>query len=392
MPARFPHTLNLYLLALAGLLAAWIVVGVGRWLWLRLPRAWQQPIRAGAGYAVLILFAIVFTAPFFWMVSTSLKVDSQIFSAEVRWLPTVPTVKERLVDSNGVEKETHVPLKLLDTGGRTVRVAVLEELEDGQSRIRVRDSGNLSAAMLSNGMEMVVASERLHHIKTLAPQWHNYPDALTSFPFARYTLNTLLLCALTMIGTVLSAALPAYGFSRLRWKYREPLFFLLIATIMLPPQVTMLPVFLIFRALGWTGTMLPLVVPAFFGAAFYIFLMRQFFLTIPQELSDAARIDGCTELGILWRVIAPISKPAFATVALLSFTAAWMDFSGPLIYLHDERTYTLAVGLLAFLGRHNAEWSLLMAAATVMTLPMLVLFFFAQRTYIQGIALTGLKG
>ncbi|HEV2474514.1 MAG TPA: carbohydrate ABC transporter permease, partial [Chthonomonadales bacterium] len=161
---------------------------------------------------------------------------------------------------------------------------------------------------------------------------------------------------------------------------------------MLPPQVTMLPVFRIFRWLHWTGTILPLVVPSFFGSAFYIFLLRQFFLTIPQELSDAARIDGCGELGILARILTPISMPAVATIALLSFTGAWMDFTGPLIYLHDERTYTLAVGLLAFLGRHSTDWSLLMAAATVMTLPMLLLFFFAQRTYIQGIALTGLKG
>ena len=222
--------------------------------------------------------------------------------------------------------------------------------------------------------------------------WSNYPVALQSFPFLLYLRNTLFICVMTMIGVVISSALPAYGFARLQWRGRDALFLVLVMTIMLPAQVTMLPVFLIFRALHWTGTFLPLVVPPFLGSAFSIFLLRQFLLTIPQELSDAARIDGCSEFGILLRIILPMAKPAVATVALFAFTGAWMDFMGPLIYLHDERNYTLAIGLQAFLGRHGGEWNLLMAAATVITLPMLVLFFFAQRTFIQGIALTGMKG
>jgi multiple sugar transport system permease protein len=273
----------------------------------------QRLLTAALTYMALFLIASVFVLPFVWMVSTSLKEDSQVFSERVQWVPH-PFV------------------------------------------------------------------------------WRNYPDALASFPFMLYLRNTLFVCVLTMAGTVVSAALPAYGFSRLRWRGRDALFLVLLATIMLPAQVTMLPVFLIFRRLGWTGTFLPLVVPPFLGSAFSIFLLRQFFMTIPQELSDAARIDGCSEAGILWRVIVPMAKPAIATVALFAFTGAWMDFLNPLIYLHDERTYTLAIGLQAFLGRHGGEWSLLMAAATVMTAPMLVLFFFAQRTFIQGIALTGMKG
>ncbi len=222
--------------------------------------------------------------------------------------------------------------------------------------------------------------------------WSNYPAALASFPFLLYLRNTLLVCTMTTVGTVLSAAMPAYGFSRIRWRGRDPMFFVLICTIMLPAQVTMIPVFLTFRALGWTGTFLPLIVPPFLGSAFSIFLLRQFFLTIPQELSDAARIDGCGDLGILGRIILPMAKPAVATIALFAFTAAWMDFLNPLVYLHDERQYTLAIGLQAFLGRHGSEWSLLMAASTVITIPMLVLFLLAQRTFIRGIALTGLKG
>lgn len=378
------HALHAYGFALAMLLAAWIAAGLARVLWRSLRPTWRKPVAALFAYLVLAFFALIFAGPFLWMISTSLKVDSQIFSPDVRWLPTVPTARERVVDSDGDARDVWAPIKLVKAAGHTERVAQVEELEEGKSRVRPLDGTDRS--------EQVVATASLLEIPAISPQWHNYPDALSSFPFTLYTANTLVICVLTMFGTVFSAALPAYGFARLRWRGRDGLFFLLVATIMLPPQVTMLPVFLIFRALGWTGTMLPLIVPTFFGSAFYIFLLRQFFLTVPQELSDAARIDGCGEAGILLRVIAPIAKPALATVALLAFTGAWMDFTGPLIYLHDERTYTLAVGLLAFLGRHSADWSLLMAASTVMTAPMLVLFFFAQRTYIQGIALSGLKG
>jgi len=219
--------------------------------------------------------------------------------------------------------------------------------------------------------------------------WSNYPKALDYFPFWRYLGNTLIICVGNVIGTVFSAALPAYAFSRLKWKGRDALFITMIATIMLPSQVTLMPVFLLFRSLGWTGTFLPLIVPSFFGSAFSIFLLRQFFLGIPQELSDAARIDGCNEWGILWRIILPLAKPALATIALFSFMGSWTDFQGPLIYLHDEKLYTLAIGLNSFLGRHGGEWNLLMAASTVVTVPLVVIFFFAQRTFVQGIALTG---
>jgi multiple sugar transport system permease protein len=222
--------------------------------------------------------------------------------------------------------------------------------------------------------------------------WKNYPAALEYFPFWLYLRNTLIICGGVVAGTVLSAALPAYGFSRLRWRGRDGLFFLMIATIMLPAQVTLMPVFLMFRSLGWTGTFLPLIVPSFFGNAFSIFLLRQFFMTIPQELSDAARIDGCSELGIFARIMLPLSKPALATISLFAFMGAWTDFQGPLIYLHDESLYTLAIGLSTFLGRHDGRWNLLMAASTVVTLPLILAFFFAQRTFTQGIALTGMKG
>jgi ABC-type glycerol-3-phosphate transport system permease component len=223
-------------------------------------------------------------------------------------------------------------------------------------------------------------------------RWQNYAEALQSFPFLLYLRNTLFVCALVVVGTVLSSALPAYGFARLRWKGRDTLFLIMLATIMLPAQVTMLPVFVMFRTIGWTGTYLPLVVPPFFGSAFAIFLLRQFFLTIPQELSDAARIDGCSEWRIFWQIIVPLSVPALATVALFAFIGAWTDFINPLVYLTDETTYTLAVGLQTFVGRHSSEWNLLMAAATVVTLPLMVVFFLTQRLFIEGITLTGIKG
>ena len=223
-------------------------------------------------------------------------------------------------------------------------------------------------------------------------RWANYPRALQTFPFLNYLYNTLYICIFTVIGTVLSCSLVAYGFSRVQWRGRNAVFILVLCTMMIPYQVTLLPVFILFRSLHWIGTYKPLIVPAFFGSAFYIFMLRQFFMTLPGELSDAARIDGCSEMTILLRIIAPLAKPALATVALFTFMGAWLDFMGPLVYLNDERLYTLALGLNAFLGRHGADWSGLMAAGTVVVAPIIILFFLTQKTFIKGIALTGMKG
>ena len=223
-------------------------------------------------------------------------------------------------------------------------------------------------------------------------RWGNYPRALETFPFLNYLYNTLYICLFNVIGTVASSSLVAYGFSRVRWRGRNAIFILVLATMMIPYQVTLLPVFILFRNLGWIGSYKPLIVPAFFGSAFFIFMLRQFFMTLPGELSDAARIDGCSELGILLRIVTPLAKPALATVALFTFMGSWLDFMGPLVYLNDERLYTLALGLHAFLGRHGADWSGLMAAGTVVVAPIIIIFFFTQRTFIKGIALTGMKG
>jgi len=223
-------------------------------------------------------------------------------------------------------------------------------------------------------------------------RWANYSEGLRYVPFPLYVRNTLLLCFLNVLGAVASSAVAAYAFAKLQWRGRGVLFGIVIATMILPHDVRLIPTFALFRWLGWYGTYLPLFVPAFFGNAFFIFLLRQFFRTIPDEMCDAARIDGCSEWGIFWQMILPLSIPALATCALFQFLATWNDFGGPLLYLNDQSKYTLAYGLQQFLGAYGGEWSLLMAATTVFTVPIIILFFLAQRTFIQGIATTGVKG
>ncbi len=230
--------------------------------------------------------------------------------------------------------------------------------------------------------------------------WGNYWDAITYgsatlgyIPFLVYARNTLIVCILVVAGTVASNSLVAYSFARLRWPGRDIAFAATLATMMVPFPVVMVPIFGLFRDLGWIGTYRPLWVPAWFGGAFSIFLLRQFFRTIPFELSEAAKLDGCSEWRIFKDVILPLSKPALAVVALFSFLATWNDFLGPLIYLLDQKTFTLSLGLQFYQSQHGGtQWNLLMAASTIVIAPIIVLFFFTQRVFIQGIALTGLKG
>lgn len=270
---------------------------------------WLRPLLS---HVALIAIGMFFALPFYWLASTALKTDAQIFRIPPVWIPH-PAV------------------------------------------------------------------------------WENFPKALRYIPFGLYTWNTLKICVLTMVGTVLSCSMVAYSLAKVPWRGRAWIFYSLLATMILPGQVTMIPTFTIFKWLHWIGTPLPLIVPAFFGSAFNIFLLRQFFLTIPAELSDAARLDGCSDWTIFWRIVLPLSKPALATVALFTFIGNWNDFLGPLLYLNDDHSYTLSLGLQRFVSQHGAEWAMLMAASTVMTLPIIVLFFFAQRTFIQGISTTGGK-
>lgn len=223
-------------------------------------------------------------------------------------------------------------------------------------------------------------------------RWQNYADAVSAIPFLRYLANSVVLCLGSVTGTLLSCSVVAYGFARLRWPGRDWLFALLIATMLLPWQVTMVPRFLIIRELGLYDSLGALVLPKFVAEAFYVFLLRQFFLTVPQEMIDAARVDGCSELGVLWRVVLPLARPALATVALLEFVATWNDYGGPLLYLNDPEKFPLAYGLEQFVSAHSSEMHLLLAAAVLFTAPVVVLFFLAQRTFVKGISTTGLKG
>ncbi len=224
------------------------------------------------------------------------------------------------------------------------------------------------------------------------PQWDNYSEALTTLPFDRYMVNTAIITALTIVGHVVSCTLIAYAFARLRAPGRDVLFLVVLATMMLPYPVTMVPLYVLFKQLGWINTFLPLTVPAFFGSAFYIFLLRQFFLTIPPDFEDAAIIDGANTLQILWRVILPLSMPAVATVAIFTFQAAWNDFLAPLIYLQKPELYTVTLGLQFFRSTYTTNWAYLMAASLVTSLPVIVVFFLAQRYFIEGITLSGVKG
>ena len=223
--------------------------------------------------------------------------------------------------------------------------------------------------------------------------WDNYSRALTAKPFGTYLKNTLIICALNVIAVVFTSSFCAYGFARINFRGRDFWFGIVMATLFLPYAILIVPLFLIFTQLGWVDTLLPLVVPIFFGGgAFNIFLLRQFFRSIPEDLADAARIDGCSEFGIYWRIMMPLARPALTTVGIFTFLAAWNDLLNPLIYLRSPDNFTLAVGLSSFRSTLDVSWDLLLAASTVTILPVVVLFFLAQRYFIKGIVLTGLKG
>ncbi len=271
-------------------------------------------------YAILIVLAVSFVMPFYWMMSSAVKDDNQVYTVPPVWFPN-PIFPE------------------------------------------------------------------------------NFWNAWTSETFNLWTYNTVVRYAVPVtIGTVLSSSLVAYSFARLQWKGRDVLFGIVLATLMIPDWVRLVPLFVIFKNLKWINTFLPLVVPAFFGNAFFIFLLRQFFMALPSELSDAARIDGANELSIMFRIILPLSRPALAVVALFTFMNAWNDYLGPLIYMNIESKWVLTLGVgrlrsaVDEIGNTKLAYPYLMAVSTLITLPVFLAFFFAQRSFIEGISLTGLKG
>lgn len=232
------------------------------------------------------------------------------------------------------------------------------------------------------------------------PEWipnpfqpENYVKALTYKPFHLYFKNTMIIVTANVTAVVLTSSFCAYGFARIRFPGRDFWFGIVMATLFLPQAILIVPSFMIFARLGWVDTFLPLTIPQFFGGgAFNIFLLRQFFRTIPEELADAARLDGCSEFGVYWRIMLPLAKPALITVAIFTFLFAWNDLLGPITYLRSPENFTIAAGLASFRSQTDISWDLQLAASTAMTLPVIILFFFAQRYFIQGIVMTGLKG
>ena len=224
------------------------------------------------------------------------------------------------------------------------------------------------------------------------PEWNNYPAALNFLPFGQFFENTMFIAISTTIGALLSNTLVGYAFARLEARGKTALFYLALSTLMLPYAVVMIPQYAIFNKLGWVNTFAPLVVPSYFGNPFFIFLLRQFFKGIPRELEDAAALDGAGVLQTIWRVILPISVPVLVTMVIFQIQMSWNDFLGPLLYLTHESLFTVSLGLQYFLGQDSGAWNWLMAVSSVMIIPIMVMFFFAQRLFIRGIVMTGFKG
>ncbi|MDR1655673.1 MAG: carbohydrate ABC transporter permease [Treponema sp.] len=223
-------------------------------------------------------------------------------------------------------------------------------------------------------------------------QFENYVRMFSYFPFLRYLRNTLIIVFFNIAGSILSGSVIAYGFACLNWKGRDKVFVIVLITMILPFQVVMVPLFILFQKIGWIGTFLPLTVTCFFGNPFYIFLMRQFFLSLPRELNQAARIDGAGEFRIFAQIAIPLSQPVLATVAIFAFLRSWNDFIGPLIFLASDRLYTLSIGAQMIRSNLQPNWELLMPLGVVMVLPVLIIFFLMQKYFIQGIAMSGIKG
>ena len=339
--------------------------------------------RRTAIHLVLLTGSVIFLIPFAWLVSTSLKEDSELSRFPPVWIPTQQT----MVKADGVR----AGLALATINGVRAHVAELHLSDTGTVSILVLQPPSIA------GQRMVLAHAALTEIRHPAPVWSNYPEALRFLPPETdhglvFLENTVLVSVLSIIGTLFSSSFVAFAFSRLRFPGRNVLFTVLLATMMLPSAVTMMPLFLLFRDVGWVDTLTPLWAPAFLGQAFYIFMLRQFFLGVPVELEEAARIDGASWFSTFWRILMPQLKPALAAISIMAFMGSWNDFRGPLIYISSPSHETLAYALQLFQTAHGGEPALLMAASTLVMIPVLLLFFFTQRYFIQGVTLTGIKG
>lgn len=381
---RLPLTAPVsYLLALliaeAGLLTHERILVLPALTW-KEKKAYRETRRQTLLHLVLSTGALLFAVPFIWLVTTSFKEDEDIFRYPPLWIPR----RQVQVEIGGKE------YGLARVQGTHLVVAQIEE-RDGQWICQVVEPKD------RRGEGVLVPRERLEKIKKFGLRWENYTEALTFLPEETlyglmYLINTLLVTCLNIIGVIFSSSLVAFAFARLRWPGRDILFVVMLSTMMLPSAVTLIPVFLIFRALNWVDTLQPLWIGSFFAVPFNVFLLRQFFLTIPTELEDAAKIDGCSYLRIYWSVMLPLIKPALAALTIFAFMGSWNNFLGPLIYISSPEKMTLAYALRLFQSAHGSEYGMLMAGSTLVMLPVLLVFFFTQRYFIQGVTLTGLKG
>lgn len=351
----------------------------------------RTPFTRAVAYLLLLAGSVVFLFPLVWLLLTSLKPIEQTMTMPPQWLPRAyyATINGQRMEvtlgpeENGYRRVTErSPTKIVQhpLASAVVPVSAIE------SRLALRWE-NYRIALATMG------GRGIDEVEGTVPARETGAGADTAVAFGTFLGNTLLVCVLGVIGSVLSNALVAYSFAKIRWKGRDTVFAVTLATMMVPFPVLMVPLYSVFKQLGWIGTLQPLWVPAFFANAFNIFLMRQFFRTIPDELSEAARIDGCSEWTIFWKIILPLSKPVLMVVALFHFLHAWNDFMGPLLYLTRKHTFTLALALQNYSSQHGGvQWHHLMAASAMVVVPIIVLFFFTQKTFIKGIATTGLKG
>ena len=405
----------------------------------------HNPAMTGALHMVLLAAASLFLIPFVWMAVTSLKPLDQTMSLPPTWIPratmaTLDGQRTVVIKDGHALKTDHVIV--IQHGGHDdgkrkllpVSVDGKPSIVDGKAMLKYTYAGHEQFEENPVPVEVVKnCPAGFWHVEEWLPEyakdrekskaekrwdcvpesdlssvphafWSNYQSALvrmreqgdlpwyaTGFP--RYLINTLWVCLLSVTGVVVSCTLVAYSFAFLDFPGRKILFAVTMCVMMIPFPATMVPIFEVFRWLGWTGTFKPLWAPAWFGGAFYIFLLRQFFLGLPKDLLDAARIDGCTELEILWHVVVPLARPALAMVALFQFQGSWNDFMGPMLYLTDKSQFTLAVGLQAFQSQHGGTpFHILMAASMMFSMPLVILYLLARKSFMKGIAMTGIKG
>ena len=329
------------------------------------------------GITTLILASgsVLILIPLLYMISTSLKDPAQIRSDSTSLFPRKP----KMVEINGNSE----PLYRVTVDGQVHEYALIKKIPGGLGQFVDPARPNVIHELRINDQKQLYRWD-VH--------WENYPEAINAMPFWRYLGNTLIVTFVGMAGMLFSCSLVAYGFSRFRARWLNVLFLLLLSTIMLPSQVRLIPVYILFQQLGWVNTLLPLIVPQFFANAYDVFLLRQFFMTIPLELDDAAKIDGANPLQILIHVILPQARPALVSVAIFHFLYAWNDFYEPLIFLHTRENWTLAVGLQTFDAIYTVNTHLIMAVSVLMIVPPILLFFFSQRIFTQGVVFTGIKG